>query len=175
MFSRRGDGTAGSASPSFRHVVTGSQGMDRQHRLTDNRQFQSVRKTGKSWAHPLVILGAATNGLAITRYGVTTSKQINGAVARNRARRLLRESVRSLHSGVQAGWDVVLVARGPAAASSFRAVCSAVERLLRQARLLTVAPVASIPSVPTVSSAGSLPSAPPVPGSELVAPGRKHP
>ncbi len=152
--------------------------MDRQHRLTDNRQFQSVRKTGKSWAHPLVILGAATNGLAITRYGVTTSKQINGAVARNRARRLLRESVRHLHPGVQAGWDVVLVARGPVAASNFRAVCAAVERLLRQARLLTTASAASIPSitsVPKVPSAVSVPSAPTVPGSEPVAPGRNHP
>ena len=146
--------------------------MDRQHRLTGNRQFQSVRKTGKSWAHPLVILGAATNGLAITRYGVTTSKQINGAVARNRARRLLRESVRSLHPGVTTGWDVVLVARGPAAASNFRAVCAAVERLLRQARLL---PLAAAASVPRVSSAVSLPSAPTVPGGEPVAPGRNHP
>jgi ribonuclease P protein component len=140
--------------------------MDRVHRLTDNRQFQSVRKTGKSWAHPLVILGAATNGLAITRYGVTTSKQITGAVDRNRARRLLRESVRRLHPGVQAGWDVVLVARGPLAESNFRSVCAAVERVLRQARLIAVMPAAG---------AVSLPSAPSVPGGEPVPPGRKQP
>jgi ribonuclease P protein component len=144
--------------------------MDRQHRLTDNRQFQSVRKTGKSWAHPLVILGAATNGLAITRFGVTTSKQIIGAVARNRARRLLRESVRHLHPGVQAGWDLVLVARGPLAASNFRTVCAAVERLLRQARLLTAAPAAAVPRVP---SALGTASALPVPGSEPAGAGRK--
>ena len=142
--------------------------MDRQHRLTDNRQFQSVRKTGKSWAHPLVILGAATNGLAITRYGVTTSKQINGAVARNRARRLLRESVRSLHPGVQTGWDVVLVARGAAATSNYRTVRAAVERLLRQARLL---PLAAAASIPRVSGADGTVAAPTVPGSEPVAPG----
>jgi ribonuclease P protein component len=149
--------------------------MDRSHRLTDNRQFQSVRKTGKSWAHPLVILGAAANGLAITRYGVTTSKQINDAVARNRARRLLRESVRSLHPGVLAGWDVVLVARGPLAASGFRAVCAAVERLLRQARLISLATAASVPSVPRLSGAVVAPSAPAIPGSEPVAPGRDRP
>jgi ribonuclease P protein component len=149
--------------------------MDRKHRLTDNRQFQLVRKTGKSWAHPLVILGAATNGLAITRYGVTTSKQINGAVARNRARRLLRESVRSLHPYVQAGWDVVLVARGPAAASNFRAVRAAVERLLRQARLIPVAGAAGIPSIPRVSGADGTVAAPTVPGGEPVAPGRNQP
>jgi ribonuclease P protein component len=151
--------------------------MDRQHRLTDNRQFQSVRKTGKSWAHPLVILGAATNGLAITRYGVTTSKQINGAVARNRARRLLRECVRSLHPGVQTGWDVVLVARGAAAASNYRAVRAAVERLLRQARLIPPASIASIPSVSRVSGADGTVAAPTVPGSEPVAPvpGRNQP
>jgi ribonuclease P protein component len=146
--------------------------MDRKHRLTDNRQFQLVRKTGKSWAHPLVILGAATNGLAITRYGVTTSKQINGAVARNRARRLLRESVRSLHPYVQAGWDVVLVARGPAAASNFRAVRAAVERLLRQARLI---PVAGAAGIPRVSGADGTVAAPTVPGGEPVAPRGNQP
>jgi ribonuclease P protein component len=148
--------------------------MDIQHRLTDNRQFQSVRKTGKSWAHPLVILGAATNGLAITRYGVTTSKQINGAVARNRARRLLRESVRSLHPGVQPGWDLVLVARGSAAASNFRFVRAAVERLLRQARLIPAATVGIIPSVARVSGANGAVAAPAVPGSEPVTPGRNR-
>jgi ribonuclease P protein component len=148
--------------------------MDRQHRLTDNRQFQSVRKTGKSWAHPLVILGAATNGLAITRYGVTTAKQINSAVARNRARRLLRESVRSLHPGVQAGWDLVLVARGPAAASSYGEVRAAVERLLRQARLLSGMSALGVPRILRVSSADGKASAHPVPGGETGVPARKR-
>ncbi len=149
--------------------------MDKQLRLTDNRQFQSVRKTGKSWAHPLVILGAATNGLAITRFGVTTSKQINGAVARNRARRLLRESVRRLHPGVAAGWDVVLVARGPVSASNFREVCAAVERLLRQSRLLVVGTASGVPGIAKAPSGVGAERIPTAPGGEPASPGGSQP
>lgn len=56
-----------------------------------------------------------------SRVGVTTSKGLGGAVARNRARRRLREVARSellaedsaLRSG-GIGYDVVLIARTPA-------------------------------------------------------------
>jgi len=110
--------------------------MDKRYRLTDNRQFQLVRKDGKSWVHRLVVLGALQNGLAITRFGFATARQIGGAVERNRARRLLREAARLYRPAIEPGWDLVLIAREPAARSDFHAVSAAVERLLRQARLI---------------------------------------
>ena len=109
--------------------------MEKKYRLTDNSQFQAVRQKGRSWAHPLLILGAAPNGLTITRCGFTTAKQINSAVARNRARRLLREALRQLHPTIQTGWDLVFVARQPAAEGKCQAVSAAMEGLLRRARL----------------------------------------
>lgn len=114
--------------------------MDKRYRLTDNRQFQLVRKDGKSWVNRLVVLGALQNGLAISRFGFGTSRQIGGAVQRNRARRLLRESVRLYRQSMAPGWDIVLIAREPAAQSDLHEVSAAVERLLRQARLLQPEP-----------------------------------
>ena len=117
--------------------------MDKKYRLTDNRQFQLVRKDGRSWAHRLVILGALPNGLAITRFGFATARQIGGAVQRNRARRLLREAVRRWQPAIRPGWDLVFIAREPAAASGFKEVSAAMERLLRQARLVIEPPPAN--------------------------------
>lgn len=114
--------------------------MDKRFRLTDNRQFQTVRKDGRSWAHRLVILGALPNGLAITRFGFATARQIGGAVQRNRARRLLREGARRWQPAIRPGWDLVFIAREPAAASGYKEIAAAMERLLRQARLLAEAP-----------------------------------
>jgi ribonuclease P protein component len=48
-----------------------------------------------------------------SRAGWVTGRRVGGAVARNRARRLLRESWRAVAPKVEEGHDLVLVARGP--------------------------------------------------------------
>ena len=55
------------------------------------------------WAKP--------NTLNYSRIGIVASRKVGNAVARNRARRLLREAARHLYNGIYAGWDLVLVAR----------------------------------------------------------------
>jgi ribonuclease P protein component len=65
-----------------------------------------------------------------------TGRRVGGAVARNRARRLLREAWRALAPGVEEGHDVVLVARGPVGRARAPELTEEIEELLRRAGLI---------------------------------------
>lgn len=68
------------------------------------------------------------------RVGFTCSKKLGNAVARNRAKRRLREIARAtLPRGGRPGWDYVLVGRpGATAARDFAAMLAEMDRALRQ-------------------------------------------
>jgi ribonuclease P protein component len=110
--------------------------MQRQHRLKKSAEFQRVRALKRSWAHPLLVLYAAANNQGGTRVGISVSKRIGRAVARNRAKRLIREAVRSFLPGLPADQDLVFVARPSMGEAGYAQVLEAVERLLRRAGLL---------------------------------------
>ncbi len=81
---------------------------------------------------------------AAPRVGVTVSRQLRGAVSRNRARRRLREVARRLLQGPDSGlalggirYDVVLIARPAAATAPFRALESDARAFLDRLRTAT--------------------------------------
>lgn len=84
--------------------------------------------------HPLLILRTLPNGRGETRFGFTVASRVGKAVVRNRVRRRLREGARL--TPVRGGWDVVFIARPPAAQADYWGLKSAVQELLRRARLL---------------------------------------
>ena len=110
--------------------------MQRRHRLRKSAEFQRVRALKQSWAHPLLVLYVAPNGLDVTRTGISVTKRLGKAVTRNRVKRLIREAVRSLLPAIAPGYDLVFVARGVAAEGSYLQVREAVEKLLGRARLV---------------------------------------
>ena len=90
---------------------------------------------GRSWAHPLLVLIARPNELELSRVGFTASRRVGGAVARNRAKRLMREAARSLYPRFGSGWDVVLIARARVLRAKEPQVEEALASLLKRAGL----------------------------------------
>jgi ribonuclease P protein component len=78
--------------------------------LRSGAAFDRVFKQGARHGGRLFLLVAAPNGFAFDRLGLAVSRRVGGAVARNRARRLLRESFRRLERAGERGADLVVVA-----------------------------------------------------------------
>lgn len=114
--------------------------VKRRFRLTRSTDFKRVRSEGKSYAHPLVVLVASRSEEDLTRVGVSASRSMGGAVQRNRAKRLLRESMRPVFPTVPVGWDILLIARGPLLRAHFQDVKTAVQGLLQRAGLSKTEP-----------------------------------
>jgi ribonuclease P protein component len=112
--------------------------MNRKYRLTSSTDFKRVRRKGKSYAHPLAILIANPNDLTISRFGVTAGRALGNAVLRNRAKRRLREALRSYMPRMVSGQDVVLIARPALNEAEWSDVLNAISTLLRRAGLLEV-------------------------------------
>jgi ribonuclease P protein component len=110
--------------------------VKRANRLRRNADFQRVRAAKRSWAHPLLVLYAAPNDGAPTRIGISVSKRVGGAVVRNRVRRRVREAVRLRLPDLQAGHDVVFIARPSSGEADWPALRGAAEQLLRRAHIL---------------------------------------
>ena len=116
--------------------------MKRNFRLTQSTDFKRVRNFGKSYAHPLVVLVVQPATHAGLRVGVTAGRSVGGAVQRNRAKRLLREAMRSLLPSVHTGWDLILIARQPLLKATYRQVCAALSKLAQRADLLDLSDAA---------------------------------
>ena len=108
--------------------------MGREENLNKREQYTSVYNEGRSWVSSLLVVRASPNGLTLSRYGFSVSKQVGKAVVRNRVKRLLRELLRAVH--LQPGWDIVLIARPAAATAGYTQLGKALESLFSQAQLL---------------------------------------
>jgi len=113
--------------------------LGRPARLPQSRDFARVRQQGRRLT--LGCLIANWNPLpdgSTPRLGVVTSKKIGGAVVRNRARRLLRESFRLHQHEFTQPVEIVLVARNSIAGKSFADVEKDYLAALRRASLLKI-------------------------------------
>jgi ribonuclease P protein component len=110
--------------------------MNHRHRLKSSKDFKRVRHTGKSYAHPLVVLISSPNLLPLTRFGITASKAVGSAVSRNRAKRRIRAAIQLNLPKIKTGWDVVLIARAPLIEAEWSEICKALTDLLDRAKIL---------------------------------------
>jgi ribonuclease P protein component len=105
--------------------------MNPSNRLTSATEFRRVRRTGKSYAHPLVLLIASQSNSEQYRYGVTANRSIGGAVKRNRAKRRMRSALHNFD--LNPGWDLILVARPGLNEAPWDKLSRAIGNLLKKA------------------------------------------
>ena len=109
--------------------------MQRQNRLSQNRQFNYVYRRGKKAScKELSLLYVRSKEKSI---GFSVSKKVGVAVVRNRTKRRLRESVRPLLPQLKSGL-YVFVARPSAAELSFQELSSRARYLLRKVEAMRV-------------------------------------
>ena len=97
-------------------------------RLNDDREIGAVLRGRRQHAgHLAVVHVRRERDAGPPRIAVVASRRVGSAVARNRAKRLLREASR--HVAWQPGTDVVLVARAACAGSLMQPVRDEVEQL----------------------------------------------
>jgi ribonuclease P protein component len=108
--------------------------------LTSTTDFERVRRFGKSYAHPFIVLIVLPNEKDQTRIGVSAGRSIGNAVQRNRAKRILRETIRPLIPSIASGWDMVILARKPMVNARFDEIGTAMTNLLTQSCVLEKTP-----------------------------------
>jgi ribonuclease P protein component len=105
-------------------------------RLSSPNAFRSVFANGRSYARGVVVVYVAKRSEGgQPRVGYVVSRKVGSAVARNRAKRLLREAVRLEGGGIPEGLDLVVVARPSIAGSNYQAVAADVRSVLEAAGL----------------------------------------
>jgi ribonuclease P protein component len=109
--------------------------VQRRFRLTRSEDFKRVRRSGKSYAHPLVVLIVQKSDQPRLRVGVAAGRTVGTAVLRNRTKRLLREAMRSLLPNIASGLDLILIARPGLASASLEETRQALLNLLQRAQI----------------------------------------
>jgi ribonuclease P protein component len=136
--------------------------VQKKFRLTRSEDFKRVRRSGKSYAHPLVVLIVQTHDQRSTtsevvpgafggspvdkrsnpvdqpyvKIGVAAGRTVGTAVYRNRAKRLLREAMRTLIPNIASGYDLILIARPRLPSATLEETKQALLVLLQRAQLL---------------------------------------
>ena len=109
-----------------------------------------MRRSGKSYAHPLVVLIVQVHDRRSSpedtrshpvdqprvKVGVAAGRTVGTAVYRNRAKRLLREAMRTLIPNMTSGLDLILIARPGLASASLEQTRQALLTLLQRAQIL---------------------------------------
>jgi ribonuclease P protein component len=110
--------------------------VNRNFRLKQSTDFKRVRRSGKSYAHPFIVLVVLPGEGESTLFGVIAGRTVGSAVERNRAKRLIREAIRPLLPKVQPGWKAILIARKPIVNAELIEIRVCLQELLTRAHLL---------------------------------------
>lgn len=120
--------------------VCGEYTVQKEHRLSKREDFTKVYRQGKSVANHQFVLyykkrQAKPGEEPPFRLGISVSKKLGNAVVRNRLRRIMKEIVRLHADQVATGFDLILIARKPAAELDYAEMERSILHVLKRASL----------------------------------------
>lgn len=110
--------------------------MQRKFRLTHSNDIKRVRQEGQTLANAELVLGFLPNQLNQNRAAVIAGRSVGGAVQRNYAKRRIRSAFQSLHSELEMGYDLLLIARKPLPNAPYQSIVDGMRSLFVKAGLL---------------------------------------
>ena len=112
------------------------QNMLRPNVLRRKSDFSAIYNKGKSVGSAYVVIFYRKNSLGYNRTAFLASKKVGNSVARNRARRLMRESYRLLGEKFKKGYDYIFIARNTICNSKCADVKKSMEAAAKKAGVL---------------------------------------
>ncbi|AIY06984.1 ribonuclease P [Planococcus sp. PAMC 21323] len=110
--------------------------MNKDQRIKKNKEFQHIFKKGKSFANRQFIVYVLKSEQPEFRIGLSVSKKVGNAVARNRIKRYIRQTFLELKDDLLPNADYIIIARPQAATLDFHESKKSLEHVLKIARTL---------------------------------------
>jgi ribonuclease P protein component len=105
--------------------------LPKRQRIRKRAEFLRLQRVGRRKSGPRFVVITEPRRNGITRLGITTSRQVGGAVVRNRVRRLVREFFRRQKYQIVLPQDVLVIAKASAANASFAEVVQELAEVLK--------------------------------------------
>lgn len=110
--------------------------MLRQDVLRRKEDFDRIYKKGKSVGDRYVVVFCLANHLGYNRITYLASKKVGNSVKRNRARRLMRESMRTTDVNIRQGYDFIIIARNTINGKKCADVKKSIEAALKRLKVI---------------------------------------
>lgn len=104
--------------------------------LRNKKDFERLYKKGRSVGDRYVVLFFIANGRSYSRRAFLASKKVGGSIARNRARRLMKESFRFVREELPEGMDMLFIARNTITGKKQQEVEASMRKALKKGKLL---------------------------------------
>jgi len=97
----------------------GGQTFPKAKRIRKRGEYLKLQQVGRRRAGMRFVVITAPGRGGVSRLGITASRRVGGAVARNRIKRMVREFFRTHHNRIQPPRDVVVIAKPGAAEADY--------------------------------------------------------